>query len=62
MGRETLARGETEQALAHLVEELEREDYRNPTGFQVIHTGAFAQAKALVDLMNALDRKPWWRR
>ena len=52
---------EVESALADLVRELESNDYCSSAGVRADRTGAFACAKALVDLNEALARRPWWR-
>jgi hypothetical protein len=52
---------ETDRALVDLVGELESSDYRNSSGVKATQSAAFLNAKALVALLSAIDRRPWWR-
>jgi hypothetical protein len=61
-GPSKLEPGEAEAALAELVEVLESDDYQTPSGAKAVQTAPFFMAKALVALMGALERRPWWRR
>jgi hypothetical protein len=52
---------ECQRALVELVGHLESSDYRSSSGVNVVQTAEFLNAKALVALLAALDRRPWWR-